>query len=147
MKTVKRLLREKGNAIWTIAPSTPVIDALRLMAEKDIGALPVAENEKLVGIFTERDYARKIILHNRSSKNTLIRDIMTAPVITIQPPQTLRECMAIMNKHRIRHLPVIDHGQLVGMVSIGDVLHEIIVEQQEQIQRLESTVLGTDLFD
>jgi CBS domain-containing protein len=147
MKTVKRLLREKGHAIWTIAPSTPVIDALRLMAEKDIGALPVAENEKLVGIFTERDYARKIILHNRSSKNTLIRDIMTAPVITIQPPQTLRECMAIMNKHRIRHLPVIDNGQLVGMVSIGDVLHEIIAEQQEQIQRLESTVLGTDLFD
>ena len=117
------------------------------MAEKDIGALPVLENGKLVGIFTERDYARKVILKDKTSRNTPVRQVMTGPVITVRPNQNMLECMSLMNKHRIRHLPVVEKDQLIGIVSIGDVLQEIISEQQNEIQRLETTVMGTDLLD
>jgi CBS domain-containing protein len=117
------------------------------MAEKDIGALPVIEANRLVGIFTERDYARRVILKERTSRNTPIRQVMTSPVITASPRQTMRECLALLAKHRIRHLPVMQGERLVGVVSIGDVLQEIIEEQRQEIQRLENTVLGTELLD
>ena len=147
MKTVKRLLNEKGSQVWSTTPETSIYNALRLMAEKDIGALPVLENGKLVGIFTERDYARKVILKDKTSRNTPVRQVMTGPVITVRPNQNMLECVSLMNKHHIRHLPVVEKDQLIGIVSIGDVLQEIISEQQDEIQRLETTVMGTDLLD
>ena len=147
MKTVKRLLIEKGSQVWSTTPETSIYNALRLMAEKDIGALPVLENGKLVGIFTERDYARKVILKDKTSRNTPVRQVMTGPVITVRPNQNMLECVSLMNKHHIRHLPVVEKDQLIGIVSIGDVLQEIISEQQDEIQRLETTVMGTDLLD
>ena len=126
MKTVKRLLNEKGSQVWSTTPETSIYNALRLMAEKDIGALPVLENGKLVGIFTERDYARKVILKDKTSRNTPVRQVMTGPVITVRPNQNMLECVSLMNKHHIRHLPVVEKDQLIGIVSIGDVLQEII---------------------
>lgn len=147
MKTVKRLLSEKGSQAWTTTPDATIFEALQLMADKDIGALPVIEEGKLVGIFTERDYARKVILREKTSRDTPIRQVMTAPVITIQPHQTMLECMALLAQYRIRHLPVMRNDQVVGVVSIGDVLQEIIEEQRQQIQRLENTMFGTNLLD
>ena len=115
------------------------------MAEKDIGALVVVEKEHLVGIFSERDYARKVILKGKSSKNTPVKEIMTTQVITVQPQQSVAECMAIMTRHHIRHLPVVQDRILVGLISIGDVLQSIIAEQEDNLQRLENAQRGSDL--
>ena len=126
MKTVGKLVEVKGHDVWSIAPNASVYDALKVMAEKDVGALVVVEGEKLVGIISERDYARKIILRGRSSVGTPVRDIMTPKVISVRPEQTMEECMTLMTSLRIRHLPVVADDQLIGVVSIGDVVKEVI---------------------
>jgi CBS domain-containing protein len=143
MTKVAQILRIKTDAsVYTVAPSASVYDAIKLMAEKEIGALVVTDNEKIVGIVTERDYARKIALMDRSSKTTPVRDIMTESVIYVHPDRTAEECMALMTERRMRHLPVIDAARLVGMISIGDLVKNIISEQQFTIEQLEHYISG-----
>ena len=140
MTSVRQLLDRKGRQVFSIAPGTAVLDAIRTMAERHVGALLVMEGEKLSGIVSERDYARKVILMGRSSADTPVRDIMTAAVITVQPETPVEKCMQIMTEHRVRHLPVIEGGRVVGMVSIGDLVKAVIAEQQQQIEQLESYI-------
>ncbi len=140
MTLVSQILQLKGSQTWTIAPTASVFDALTLMAEKDIGALLVVENDEVVGIFSERDYARKIILHGKSSRDTEIQEIMTSEVLCISSDQSVTKCMALMTDKRIRHIPVLDDGQLVGVISIGDVVKAIITEQQIIINHLEDYI-------
>lgn len=143
MKTVAHILKSKHEqAVHTIAPSAAVLDAVKLMAEKGIGALLVIENEEVVGIVTERDYARKVVLMNRSSRETPVRDIMTSSVMYVRPDQTNEDCMALITENRLRHLPVMDNGKLVGLISIGDLVKDIISEQQFVIQQLEHYIMG-----
>jgi len=143
MKTVREILKSKADpAIQTITPSAPVFEAVKLMAEKNIGALVVMEDENVLGIITERDYARKIILMGRSSKDTPVREIMTSEVICARPDQTNEECMGLMTDRRVRHLPVVDRGGLIGLVSIGDLVKDIISEQKQTIHHLERYVMG-----
>ncbi len=140
MKTVKQMLQGKTSGVFTIDPDVPVIDALRQMAEREIGALPVVAGGKLVGILSERDYARKVMLQGKSSRDTPVRDIMTSKVVCVGPQRTVEECMALMTDKRIRHLPVIEHGELIGLLSIGDLVKEVISEQQTTIAQLESYI-------
>jgi CBS domain-containing protein len=140
MKTVRQLLQGKSRPLATIAPGATVLEALRLMAQHDIGALLVTEGGQLAGILSERDYARKVILHDRSSTDTPVREIMTEKVITVGLQQTTDDCMAVMTAKRIRHLPVLDNGKLVGVLSIGDLVKDTIAEQQDQIRQLESYI-------
>jgi CBS domain-containing protein len=140
MKTVRQLLEAKGGAIHSVSPDARVFDALKLMAEKEIGALMVTSGGALVGIMSERDYARKVILHGKSSHDIPVRDIMTSHVVTVTPGQTVDQCMALMTSKRIRHLPVTDAGRLVGLVSIGDLVKEVIADQEQTIRQLESYI-------
>lgn len=140
MKSVRQLLQAKGRIIHSIAPDASVFDALKLMAEKDVGALVVTEGDRLAGIISERDYARKVILLGKSSQDIPVRDIMTGKVITVGPDQTVEECMAIMTGKRIRHLPVTEGERLVGVLSIGDLVKEVIAEQEQTIRQLESYI-------
>ena len=140
MRTVGQLLKDKTYGLCTIDPNARVFDALKLMAEKDVGALLVVENDKLVGILSERDYARKMILHGKSSHDTPVKDIMTERVICVEPKRTTDECMALMTEKRVRHLPVIENDKLVGVLSIGDLVKETISEQQFMIKQLESYI-------
>jgi len=141
MKTIGQLLQIKGHDIWSIAPDAPVYDAIKLMANKGVGALLVLEAGKLVGIVSERDYARKVILKGKTSKDTPVKDIMTPHVIYTSPDQTIEKCMALMTAKHIRHLPVLEGDQLVGIVSIGDLVKAIISEQATLIQQLENHIL------
>ena len=145
MTTVADILRDKGNsAIYSVSPGNTMLDALKLMAEKGVGALLVLDKGALAGIVTERDYARKIALQGRNSSSTLVGDVMTAKVHCVLPRQTSGECMSLMTTHRIRHLPVVDEQhQLMGVLSIGDLVKEIISEQQFTIQQLEHYISGT----
>lgn len=140
MKTVNQLLAEKNHRIETIAPNVHVFDALKLMLEKDIGSLLVIEFSNLVGIFTERDYARKLVLQGKSSQNTLVRDVMSTKLITVKPDDRLDDCMKIVTEKRIRHLPVLDNGRLVGMLSIGDLVKAAMSEQAATIAQLEAYI-------
>jgi len=140
MKTVKQLLQGKPGGLFTIGPDARVLEALRLMAEKNVGALPVVENGELAGIVSERDYARKVILHGKSSHDTPVREIMTEGAICVQPGNTIEECMALMTDRHIRHLPVIENSKLLGILSIGDLVKETIAEQQLTIKQLESYI-------
>ena len=140
MTLVSQILQLKGSHTWTIAPNATVFDALTSMAEKDIGALLIVENDEVVGIFSERDYARKIILHGKSSRDTEVQEIMTSEVLCISPDQSVTKCMALMTDKRIRHIPVLDDGQLDGVISIGDVVKAIISEQQIIINHLEDYI-------
>jgi CBS domain-containing protein len=140
MATVAQLLGQKPRAIYSVAPDAPVLEAIRLMAEHSIGALLVMKGQKLDGIVSERDYARKVILMGRSSADTPVRDIMSAPVVTVQPETTVEKCMQLMTERRVRHLPVTEAGRVVGMVSIGDLVKAVIAEQQQQIEQLESYI-------
>jgi CBS domain-containing protein len=140
MKTVSQLLQAKGREVHSIAPDARVFDALKLMADRNVGALVVLENGRLSGIFSERDYARKVILLGKSSHDVPVRDIMTAKVITVRPDQTVEECMALMTERRIRHLPVTEGERLIGVLSIGDLVKEVIAEQQQTIKQLESYI-------
>ncbi len=137
MKTVKQILDTKGREVWAIQPEASVFEAIQLMAEKKVGALVVADGDKPVGIISERDYARKVILKGKSSQETPIRDIMTTHVICTRLDHTVEECMALMTEKHIRHLPVLDGEQLVGIISIGDLVKIIIAEQQFMIEQLE----------
>ena len=142
MKTVKQLLQGKanGSAVHAISPEASVLDAIKLMAEKGIGALVVLDRERLAGVLSERDYARKVILHGRSSQTTQVREIMTEKVITVRSEQTVDDCMALMTAKRIRHLPVADAGKLAGVLSIGDLVKELIADREETIKQLESYI-------
>ncbi len=140
--TIKQLLDRKGRGVYTIGPEESVYEAIRRMAEKGIGALVVTEGEAPVGILTERDYARKVILKGRSSKETAVREIMSSPVIFIRPEQTIEEAMAIMTEKKIRHLPVLEDGKLTGIISIGDVVKAIIENQKFMIDQLTSYIHG-----
>jgi CBS domain-containing protein len=142
MKTVNEVLKNKGREIWTISPLATVFQALELMAQKDVGALPVVRNGKLVGIFSERDYARKVILKGKASKDTAVSELMTQTVFYVSPENTLDECMALMTSKQIRHLPVLDHDRLTGVITLGDVVKRIISEQEFTIQELEKYVKG-----
>jgi CBS domain-containing protein len=142
MITVEQILRHKGRAFWSVSPNAMVIDALRLMAEKDVGALLVLETGRLVGIISERDYARKVILKGRSSLQTPVREIMTQAVLFVRPDQTVEECMALMTEKRIRHLPVFVEGQVAGLVSIGDVVKASIDAKDFMIKQLENYITG-----
>lgn len=142
MQTVKELLDVKGHQVWSIAPDASVFEAIQLMAEKEVGALLVMEVDKPVGIISERDYARKIILKGRSSHETTIQEIMTTRVLYAHPDQRIEECMALMTEKRIRHLPVIEDEHVVGMISIGDLVKAIIATQQFMIEQLEHYIRG-----
>jgi CBS domain-containing protein len=142
MDTIRHILQIKGNDVWSTTPRTTVYDALRMMADKNVGALLVMEGEKVMGIFSERDYARKVILQGRNSKETLVSEIMTSKLITIHPDQTVEEAMEIMTNKRVRHLPVMEDDSLMGMISIGDVLREVIYVQLAKIRDMEDKILG-----
>jgi CBS domain-containing protein len=143
MKTAGQILRSKSDqTVHTMGPTATVLEAVRLMADKNIGALVVVERGKVVGIVSERDYARKVVLMARSSKDTLLCDIMSSPVMYVHPDQTREECMALMTENRLRHLPVMDGGHLIGLVSIGDLVKATISEQQFIIEQLEHYISG-----
>ncbi len=143
MITVRQLLQGKGYDVWSVKPDTSVYDALLLMADKEVGALLVIEEEKLAGIMSERDYARKVILKGKSPMDTPTKEIMTADVVIIvNPQQTIEECMALMTNRRVRHLPVVEDDQVTGIISIGDVVKAIISQQEFMIQQLERYIEG-----
>lgn len=140
MKTIEMLLQSKGSDVWSVEPQDTVYRAIEFMNEKGVGALPVVDGEKLVGILSERDYARKVILKGRSSKETKVEDIMSRDVICVDRQRNVEECMAVMTGKKIRHLPVLDEGKMVGIVSIGDLVKTIIDEQQFLIEQLENYI-------
>lgn len=142
MNTVSHLLHGKGHDIWSIGPDASVYDAIHLMAEKGIGALVVFQGELLVGIISERDYARDVVLKDRSSKETLVREIMSDKVVYAEPDQTVDECLAVMTEKRIRHLPVMDGDRMLGLISMGDLVKTIIAEQKLTIDQLERYITG-----
>ncbi len=142
MKMVQHILDRKGNDIWTIMPHATVFEALKLMAEKEIGALLVLDKEKVVGIISERDYARKVVLKGKSSKDAPVRDIMSEKVIYVNPSTSVEDCMVLMINKRIRHLPVFENEHLIGLVSIGDVVKEIIDEKEVVIDELVRYITG-----
>ena len=142
MITANRLLQMKGPELWTISPEATVFEALQLLAAKNIGALPVVEEDMLVGIFSERDYARKVALQGKSSHNTQVGELMTRRVHFVKPQRSLEDCMRLMTNMHIRHLPVVDFGQLKGIITIGDVVKAIIAQQGQTIEELERYVSG-----
>ena len=140
--TVRQILQSKGGSIWSVAPHTTVFEALVLMAEKDVGALVVVEGGKLVGIISERDYARKVVLKGRSSKDTEVAELMTSGVFYVHPNQTIEECMALMTNKHIRHLPVLEGEDLVGIITIGDAVKAVMADQEVMINSLENYIRG-----
>lgn len=140
IKTIREILDKKGHQIWSVSPDTKIFEALQLMAEKNIGALVVLDGDKLVGIISERDYARKVALKGKTSKETPIRDIMTPKVLYVTPEKTAEDCMALMIEKRIRHLPVYEQDKLIGVVSIGDVVKAVIEEKKIAIEHLENYI-------
>jgi CBS domain-containing protein len=143
MATAAQILQRKGREIWSVTPTTLVYDALRVMAEKNVGALLVLEGDKLRGIFSERDYARKVILEGKSSREIPVSEIMSPVVFTVSPRQSVEECMALMTDKRVRHLPVIEGNRVVGVISIGDVVKDIISEREFTIKQLENYISGS----
>lgn len=143
LTTVGQLVSRKGNEVFSTQSDATVFEALELMAEKEIGSLLVFAGEKLAGVFSERDYARKVILKGKSSRDTRVWEIMTENVVYVRPDQTMADCMALMTDKRIRHLPVLDEGEVVGVISIGDVVKEIISEQEFVIGQLENYITGS----
>jgi len=144
MKSIRQILKGKGRKIWTASPTMHVYDALQVMAEKDVGALLVVDGKTLVGVFSERDYARKVILHGRSSKEILVSEIMSSPPIFIEPDSTIDQGLALMSAKHVRHLPVMEKHRLVGIVTIGDLVKSLIDEQKVVIQHLETHLLSKD---
>ena len=140
MKSVKQILEGKTHKVLSVAPYVSVFDALQIMADKNVGALVVLDGDKLVGIFSERDYARKVALLGKSSKDTQVLDIMTTRVLCATPERTVEQCLALMTDKRVRHLPVIDHKKVIGVISIGDMVKEMLAEQQFVIAQLESYI-------
>jgi len=142
MHTVRQILEEKGNQIWSVSPKDTVYDAVRMMAAKGIGALIVKDNDELFGIISERDYARKVILEGKASRDTEVGHICSSPAITLSPDASAEEGLALMTRKRIRHLPVVEKGELLGVVSIGDLVNAVIGDQQRLIEQLERYVSG-----
>ncbi len=142
MVRVKQLLGRKGHEVWTVDAEEPVLEAIQLMADRHVGALPVTRGGELVGVISERDYARKVILLGRSSAETPVWQIMSSPVVTVTPDQDVRECMQLMTQQRIRHLPVMQDGRMVGVISIGDLVRTVIEEQDQTIEQLERFIAG-----
>jgi CBS domain-containing protein len=142
MRTVREILKVKGTEVWRVNPDATVFEALQRMAEKEVGALVVTEGVQVVGLVSERDYARKVALLGRSSPTTLVSEIMVSPVVYIHLDQPIEECMALMTEKRTRHLPVIDDGKLVGLISIGDIVKSIIADQQFTIEQLVRYISG-----
>ena len=142
MRTVRQLLETKSPEVFSVAPDAPVIDAIRLMAERRIGALLVMECARLAGILSERDYARKVVLQGRSSADTPASAIMTAQVVTVGPDTPVTACMQLMTERRIRHLPVVEGGQVVGVISIGDLVKAVIADQQLELEQLQRYIAG-----
>jgi len=142
MTTVAQLLAFKPRALYSVAPDDPVLEAIKRMADHSVGALLVMQGDKLAGIVSERDYARKVILKGRSSSDTPVSQIMTASVVTVTPGQSAQECMTLMTNHRCRHLPVIENGAVIGMLSIGDLVRAVLEEQQRAISDLEQYIRG-----
>ena len=142
MSTVRNILQKKGNAVYSVSPESSVYDALEELEEKNLGALVVLENGKLIGVFTERDYARKVILKGRSSKETLVRDIMSSTPVFVNPDKTLDDCMQLMTDKFIRHLPVFENNELVGVISIVDIVKYIIYDKDFIIENLEHYITG-----
>ncbi len=142
MNNVRQLLHTKGNSVLSTTPGTSVYDALKLMADKNIGALMVMDGERLAGIFSERDYARKVILKGKTSRELSVSEVMTGDVISVRPDQTIVDCMELMTEKHIRHLPVLDAGRLIGVISIGDVVKNIISAQKDTITHLEDYITG-----
>jgi CBS domain-containing protein len=140
---ISAILNRKGSEVWCVAPGQSVYEAIEMMADKAVGVLLVISDDKLVGIISERDYARKVVLRGRSSKATRIEEIMTSPVIFVTPKHTVDDCMVVMTNHRIRHLPVMENNRLVGIISIGDLVKWIISQQDERIQQLETYITGS----
>ena len=140
--TVETILRQKGNQVYSIAPDCTVYDALRVLAERNIGALLVLDSQKIVGIFSERDYARKLVLNNKFSKTTAVSEVMTEHVITVDIKENVLRCMDLMTQKRVRHLPVVKADVVVGLISIGDIVKAIISEQQSTIDYLEKYIVG-----
>ena len=143
MNSVRNLLKNKGYDVWTVSPDQTIYQALELMAEKNIGALPVTKGEKIVGILSERDYARRVILKGKSSINTNVGDLMVKKVFYVSPDDSIDECMSILSTKKIRHLPVIEDNKLVGMISIGDVVNHIISMQEFEIKELQKYISGS----
>jgi len=142
MVRVKQLLEAKGHEIWSVDADLPVLGAIQIMADKHVGALPVMRDGELVGVLSERDYARKVVLLRRSSAETPVWQIMSSPVVTVTPDAAVRECMQLMTEKRIRHLPVVENGRMVGMISIGDLVRAVIEEQDQTIEHLERFIAG-----
>ncbi|UCE19324.1 MAG: CBS domain-containing protein [Gemmatimonadota bacterium] len=142
MSTVKQVLESKSSEIWSVTPETRVYEALQMMADKDIGGLLVIKEGKLVGIFSERDYARKVILEGKSSKDIPVSEIMTQTVLYVIPETTIEECMVLMTAKHVRHLPILENDQLIGILTIGDVVKKIISQQQFTIHQLEKYITG-----
>ena len=142
MRLVKHLLEGKGGAVFSVEPNTAVLEAIRVMAEKTIGALLVMQDGHLIGIVSERDYARKVILKGRSSADTPVREIMTSPVLTVAPGDSVNHCMKLMTDKRVRHLPVAESGKVLGMLSIGDLVKAVIDDQAEQLEHLQRYISG-----
>ncbi len=143
MTTVKNILAEKGDLVQSVSPHTLVIEALQIMAEKNLGVLLVTSGDKLLGIFSERDYARKIILKGKTSAATTVREIMTSNVVTVSPEQSLDDCMVMMVGKHIRHLPVVENNRLVGLISVMDVVRHLISEREQTIEQLKNYIAGT----
>jgi len=140
--TVRQILQAKGSRVISIPPDSSVLAALRLMAEHDIGSVLITEGSRLLGIFTERDYARKVVLRGRSSSDTRVEELMTANVLTISPSQTIDDCMLMMTNNRFRHLPVVEHGEVIGIITIGDAVKAVMAEQEETISQLHGYISG-----
>lgn len=143
MDQVSQLLENKGHEVWTIGPDAMVYQALQLMADKDIGALVVLDGNEVVGIFSERDYARKVVLHGKTSTETPVRQVMSSRVLYVRPDQSVEDCMALMTDKHIRHLPVVDGGRLVGLISIGDIVKAVISQQDFIITQLENYITSS----
>jgi CBS domain-containing protein len=142
VSNIREILNHKGSNVWTISPDATVFDAIKLMADKNVGALLVTQNDKLVGIISERDYTRKVMLKGRSSKDTPVRDVLSGHVIHVTPDHSVDECMRLMTEHRVRHLPVLEGDRIAGVVSIGDLVNWIISAQSSTIHQLETYITG-----
>jgi CBS domain-containing protein len=141
--TITAVLKQKTGQVWSTTPSASVYESIEMMADKQVGALLVMEGGELLGMISERDYARKVILQGRLSRETQVAEIMSSPVITVTPQHTVVKCMRIMTDNRIRHLPVVEHGKVVGMISIGDLVNWVIMEQEQTIRHLEAYIAGS----
>ena len=142
MTTVRNILQTKGPDVWSVEPETPVMTALKTMDEKNIGALVVARGGSVLGILSERDYARKLVLRGKSTTEATVQDLMTPTVITVTPDQSMDHCMELMTSKRIRHLPVVENEKLIGLISIGDVVKAVITEKEDLIKHLENYITG-----